>query len=67
MAERKRVLLRLDPAVHDALARWASDELRSTNAQIEFVLRRALTDEGRMPRDAGQIRRPGRPRADEEE
>ncbi|MFD6857119.1 hypothetical protein ACFWB0_04505 [Rhodococcus sp. NPDC060086] len=67
MAERKKVLLRLDPAVHDALARWASDELRSTNAQIEFVLRRALTDEGRMPRDAGQIRRPGRPRADEEE
>jgi hypothetical protein len=67
MVERKKVLLRLDPAVHDALARWASDELRSTNAQIEFVLRRALTDEGRMPRDAGRIRRPGRPRADEEE
>jgi len=42
MAERKGVLLRLDPAVHDALARWASDELRSTNAQIEFLLRRAL-------------------------
>lgn len=35
MAERKGVLLRLDPAVHDALARWAADELRSTNAQIE--------------------------------
>ena len=35
MSERKSILLRLDPAVHDALARWAADELRSTNAQIE--------------------------------
>ena len=61
MAERKNVLLRLDPAVHDALARWASDELRSTNAQIEFLLRRALADAGRMPSRAGQMRRPGRP------
>jgi hypothetical protein len=67
MAERKKVLLRLDPAVHDALTRWAADELRSTNAQIEFVLRRALSDAGRMPRDAGKIRGPGRPRADEGE
>ena len=63
--ERKKVLLRLDPAVHDALARWASDELRSTNAQIEFLLRRALTEVGRMPRDAGRMRRPGRPSKEE--
>ena len=49
MSERKNVLLRLDPAVHDALARWAGDELRSTNAQIEFLLRRALADAGRLP------------------
>ena len=61
MSERKSVLLRLDPAVHDALARWAADELRSTNAQIEFLLRRALGDAGRMPSKAGQMRRPGRP------
>ena len=61
MSERKSILLRLDPAVHDALARWASDELRSTNAQIEFLLRHALTDAGRMPSRAGQMRRPGRP------
>lgn len=60
-AERKKILLRLDPAVHDALARWASDELRSTNAQIEFLLRKALTDKGRMPKDAKDIRAPGRP------
>jgi hypothetical protein len=62
MAERKSVLLRLDPAVHDALARWAGDELRSTNAQIEFLLRKALHDAGRMPREAGRIPRRGRPR-----
>ena len=61
MSERKSILLRLDPAVHDALARWASDELRSTNAQIEFLLRRALAEAGRMPSRAGQMRRPGRP------
>ena len=66
MTDRKSVLLRLDPAVHDALARWAADELRSTNAQIEFLLRRALADAGRSPNRAGAIRRPGRPRADRE-
>ncbi|MFJ1705526.1 hypothetical protein [Kitasatospora sp. NPDC088346] len=58
--ERKKILLRLDPAVHDALARWAADELRSTNAQIEFLLRRALTEGGRMP--GGVTRIPGRGR-----
>lgn len=62
MTERKKVLLRLDPAVHDALARWAGQELRSTNAQIEFVLRRALDEAGRMPKDAGDLPRRGRPR-----
>ncbi|WP_020523092.1 hypothetical protein [Catelliglobosispora koreensis] len=48
MAERKKLLLRLDPAVHDALARWASDDLRSINAQIEFALRQALKAAGRQ-------------------
>ena len=63
MAERKGFLLRLDPAVHDALARWASKELRSTNAQIEFLLRRALADAGRLPGRAGPMRPRGRPPA----
>jgi hypothetical protein len=69
VSERKNILLRLDPAVHDALARWASDELRSTNAQIEFLLRRALADAGRLPGRVGPQRRPGRPpkEADDEE
>ncbi|WP_030440251.1 hypothetical protein [Actinoplanes subtropicus] len=62
MPERKSILLRLDPAVHDALARWAAAELRSTNAQIEFLLREALREEGRLPNEAGKMRRPGRPR-----
>jgi hypothetical protein len=64
VTERKSVLLRLDPAVHDALARWANDELRSTNAQIEFLLRRALADAGRLPRHTGPMRPRGRPPAD---
>jgi hypothetical protein len=48
--ERKAVLLRLDPEVHEALARWASDDLRSTNAHIEWLLRRAVTEAGRLRR-----------------
>ncbi|CAL9472126.1 MULTISPECIES: hypothetical protein [unclassified Streptomyces] len=59
--ERKQVLLRLDPQVYEALARWAGDELRSANAQIEFLLRRALAEAGRLPGDAGPLPRRGRP------
>ena len=64
-SERKKLLLRLDPVVHDALARWANDELRSTNAQIEFLLRRSLGDAGRLPGGVGRMRRPGRPAREE--
>lgn len=49
MAERKPFLVRLDPALHDALQRWAADELRSLNGQIEYLLREALRKAGRMP------------------
>ena len=49
MAARKPFLLRIDPEVLAALQRWAGDELRSVNGQIEFVLRRALQREGRLP------------------
>jgi len=48
MPARKAFLLRVDPAVLDALQRWAGDDLRSLNGQIEFVLRRALQREGRL-------------------
>lgn len=64
MTERKAVLLRLDPAVHDALTRWAADELRSTNAQIDYLLRAALAQAGRLPGQVQPPRRPGRPRHD---
>ena len=61
--ERKQVLLRLDPAVHAAVAKWAADDLRSVNAQIEIILRRALDDAGRGVR-AAPLRGRGRPRKD---
>ena len=48
MAARKAFLLRVDPKVLEEVERWAADELRSVNAQIEFVLRRALKDAGRL-------------------
>ena len=51
MAQRKPFLLRIDPEVHEALERWARDELRSVNGQIEFLLRRALQQAGRLKRD----------------
>jgi hypothetical protein len=62
MAERKPFLLRLDPAVHHALQRWADDELRSLNGQIEYLLRDALRRADRLPSgergDSGSPRRP---------
>jgi hypothetical protein len=51
MADRKPFLLRIDPAVLEALQRWANDDLRSLNGQIEFVLRRALDTAGRAPKE----------------
>jgi hypothetical protein len=60
-AERKPVLLRLDPAVHEALTRWAADDLRSLNAHVELLLRQALGRAGRAPRPAGPLPTRGRP------
>jgi hypothetical protein len=57
VAERKAFLLRIDPVVLDAVQRWASEDLRSLNSQIEFVLRRALQREGRAV--GGAAARPG--------
>jgi hypothetical protein len=61
VSDRKQILLRIDPAVHDALAHWAADDLRSLNAHIEMLLRRALNDAGRMPKKSGPLPRRGRP------
>jgi hypothetical protein len=53
MSERKPFLVRLDPALHAALQRWAADDLRSLNAQVEFLLRAALRQAGREPKSPG--------------
>jgi hypothetical protein len=60
MAGRKPFLLRLDPVTHEALQRWADAELRSLNSQIEFLLRRALSEAGRLPSGGDSPATPGR-------
>ncbi|MFN3412902.1 MAG: hypothetical protein ACK42L_02450 [Thermoanaerobaculum sp.] len=54
MAEKKKFLLRLDPELYAVLERWAADELRSINAQIEFLLREAARRSGRLKTEASQ-------------
>jgi hypothetical protein len=49
VAPRGTFLLRTNPGILEALRKWADDELRSVNGQIEFILRRALSDAGRLP------------------
>ena len=49
MAARKQYPLRIDPEVWEAIQRWAADEMRSANGQVEFLLRKALRDAGRLP------------------
>ena len=57
MAERKAFLLRIDPVVLDAVQRWANDDLRSLNGQIEFLLRRVLKESGRGLGPSGRAAR----------
>jgi hypothetical protein len=59
VAERRAFLIRIDRKVLDAVQRWADDELRSLNAQIEYVLRQALQSRGRLRPDGGDRRRRG--------
>ena len=54
MSERKSFLLRVDRELLDAVQRWAGDDLRSLNGQIEFLLRRALQQSGRLPGQRGR-------------
>ena len=54
MSKREAFLMRVDPEVLDALRRWARDDLRSVNAQVEILLRRALMREGRLPKKTGK-------------
>ena len=57
MSQRKPFLLRIDPEVLEAVQRWADDDLRSLNAQIEFLLRRAVRETGRL-KDPGAPNKP---------
>jgi hypothetical protein len=59
MADSKRFLLRLDPRLFEALRRWADDDLRSINAQIEYLLTDQARRAGRLP--AQKTRRPPGP------
>lgn len=63
MAARKQYPLRIDPAVWAAIERWAADEMRSSNGQVEWILRDALRRAGRLPKDDAK----GRPQTDDEQ
>jgi hypothetical protein len=64
MAARKAFLLRIDPRLYVELTRWAASELRSVNAQIEFLLARAVREAGRERRRSGGPSRPTEPDAE---
>lgn len=65
MAEKKPVLLRIPPDLWEALARWARDELRSVNGQIEFLLREAIRKrDGKKPSDGGAAQAESKDEAD---
>ena len=55
MAEKKAYPLRMSAQVLDAIQRWADDDLRSVNAQIEYLLREALRKNGRLPRAIADV------------
>lgn len=54
MAARKQYPLRIDPDIWTAVERWAADEMRSSNAQMEWIVRDALRRAGRLPRRGGE-------------
>jgi hypothetical protein len=49
MTVRKQYPLRIDPKLWEAIEKWAADDMRSANAQVEFILRDALNKAGRLP------------------
>jgi len=55
MTAKKKFLLRVDQEIYDALERWANDEFRSVNAHIEYILRNALKEAGRLPNIKSKI------------
>jgi hypothetical protein len=67
MAERKPFLLRIDLEVLDAVQRWANDDLRSLNGQIEFLLRKVLRQEGRLGEEPAGARSAAKKKAPRED
>jgi hypothetical protein len=67
MPESKRFLLRLDPRLFEALRRWADEELRSINAQIEYLLTDQVRRAGRLPHQPTKRPRPAAPPTSEDE
>ena len=70
MAKRDSFLIRVDPQVLEALRRWADDEMRSVNGQVEYLLRNALQTSGRLPTPRGQRELdapPGKPEFDNDQ
>lgn len=65
MAARESFLLRVDPEILGALRRWADDELRSVNGQVEFLLRQALHNAGRLPKEGRRGKGEGRREGEE--
>ena len=61
MAARKQYPLRIDPEVWDAIERWAADDMRSANGQVEWILRQALRQAGRLPKGEGKVSQPDSP------
>jgi len=56
MADKKNFVLRLDPKMYQALEKWAADEFRSVNGQLEYLLQEALKKSGRLPSKSAQSR-----------
>lgn len=59
MAKRKQYPLRIDPSVWEAIERWAADDMRSANGQVEWILREALRRAGRLPSKNPEPRQKG--------
>lgn len=57
MSKKKSFVLRLDPDMYAAIERWAADEFRSTNGQIEWILNRAMKEAGRITKTRSEVRR----------
>lgn len=66
MANKKNFVLRIDEATFEALEKWAADEFRSINGQVEWIISRALREAGREPRARKVEKPPDREKSSED-